>query len=554
MKHRLIFRAALVGLPSLALLLAACGGQLPDRPLPTLVPTPAAAPPATPTFPPLPTAALPSPVDWEDAARFRQAMRPAFADDVDAFVDRNRYAIQATLQLGEVVSWYGAERVRYTNRSGDTLTEIVFRLYPNLDAFSGQMNVREVSVNDRAVVPTWQERRSVLRVPLPEPLPPGGRVELALRFEGAIEAGFSASYGEFSYQRGVFTAPEWYPVLSVYEEGRGWWTDRARHIQGEQTYTETGLYEVWLTADQDVTIVMSGTAIGAVDNGDGTRIHHVVSGPMRDNILIASRSLGKISQQVEGITFNVYYWDDPDELARNRRAAEKGLEVLIDATQVFSRVFGPYPFNEFDMVQTNTSAGGIEYPGVIVIADQVWNTGSEDLEPVIAHEAGHQWWYSLVGNNQVAAPFIDEGLTSFSEYVYYWETAENARDERFAADYIRAEQNQYRGYLGQGNPDLPLGRPTDSYVEFQYYFIIYVKGPLFFNEITNRIGRDELYRVLSELFRRYRYEVATIGDLLATFEDVTGQQWDQFFYEWVGDFPGLDPAAAATVDALERGG
>lgn len=546
----------LAALSLIALLLAACAGGLPEGSLPTLAPTHTPVSHATPTFPALPTAPPPPPVDWSETAIFRQAMRPAFADEVEAFAGRNRYYIEATLELGDVVTLYGAERVRYTNRSEDTLEEIVFRLYPNLDAFSGEMRILSVTVAGEPVTPALQERRSVLRVPLPTPLQTGESVELTLHFESAIERGFSASYGEYSFQRGVFTAPEWYPVLSVYEEGHGWWTERSTTIQGEQTYTETGLYEVLLTADEDVTIVLSGTEIETIDNGDGTLTHHVVSGPMRDSILIASRSLIPVSGEVDGITVNVYYWDvpDADTLRRNERAAHAGLRIAIDSLATFNRVFGPYPFNEFDVVQTNTAAGGIEYPGVIVVANNYWNTGDDFFETVIAHEVAHQWWYSLVGNNQVAYPFIDESLTSFSEYVYYWETAESEREVQQARDFVRNEQRLYNSYLGGGNPDLPLGLSTDHYVEFQYSLIIYTKGPLFFNEIAEQIGREMMYRVLQEFFRRHRYEVAEIRDILDVFEDVTGQDWDPFFYEWVGNFPGLDPAAVATVDALQSGG
>ena len=537
-----------------ALILAGCGSTLPTGTLPTLPATETAVPHTTPTFLPLPTAAPLPAVDWADTAKFRAAMRPEFATDVDAFADRNRYYIEATLELGDVVTLYGAERVRYTNRSEDTLTEIVFRLYPNLDAFSGQMNILDVAVDGQAVIPTLEERRSVLRVPLPAALAPGDSAELLLQFNSAIEAGFSASYGEYSFQRGVYTAPEWYPVLSVYEAGHGWWTERAHNIQGEQTYTETGLYEIKLTADADMTVVLSGSEIETIDNGDGTLTHHVVSGPMRDSILIGSYSLSKVSGEVDGIAVNMYYWNVPDVVQRSERAAQAGLTIAENSLSIFNRDFGQYPFAEFDVVQTNTGAGGIEYPGVIVVANNYWDTGDSFFETVIAHEAGHQWWYSLVGNNQVDYPFLDESLTSFSEYVYYWGIAQTERQVQEASDFIRGEQRQYNSYVGSGNPDLPLGLSTDGYVGYQYTLIIYTKGPLFFNEITNMIGRDEMYRVLQEYFRRYKYEVATIEGMLQTFEDVTGRAWDQMFYEWVGNFPGLDPSAIATVNALQSGG
>ncbi len=536
------------------LILAGCGSPLPAAPLPTLPPTATALPHATATFVPLPTPAPIPEVDWDATTMFRQAMRDGFEGDVEAFANRNRYVIEATLELGDAATLRGSQRVRYTNRAAETLDEIVFRLYPNLDAFSAQMNILSVSVGGQPVTPSYAERRSVLRVPLPEPLEPGGQVELELAFNSAIERGFAANYGEYSYQQGVFTAPEWYPVLSVYEEGRGWWTARTRNQQGEQTYTETGLYEVRLTADEGVTIVMSGSEVGQTPNGDGTVTHHIVSGPMRDSMLVASERLRHVAGEVDGITLNFYYWDDPERLERNASAAAAGIEIIRTAFQVFNATFGQYPFRELDVVQTNTRAGGIEYPGLIVIADNYWNAADDFFEVVLVHELGHQWFYSLVGNNQLQQPFVDEALTSFTEFVYFWETAQTERAIQQAEDYVRREQQTYNSYVGAGNPDLPLGLSTEGYVYSQYSLIIYTKGPLFFNEITTLIGREQMYAFLQEYFRRYRYENADISAMLETLEDVTGQEWDGMFYEWIGPFAGLDPAAVATVDALRRGG
>ncbi len=553
MNNRVVVWSILTVFLMLVVLLAGCGSQLPAGELPTLVPTLTPMPHATATFVPLPEPGPLPEVAWDDTTIFHAAMREGFEGDVEDFSYRNRYYLEANIELGDVVTIYGAERVRYTNHTGDTLGEVVFRLYPNMEAFSARMNVLSVSVEGVAVETDYFARRSGLSVPLPSPLEPGESVEMVLSFNSAIERGFAANYGEYSFQQGVFTAPEWYPVLSVYEEGKGWWTARALNQQGEQTYTETGLYEVRLTAADDVQVIMSGTEIDTVDNGDGTVTHHVVSGPMRDSMLIASRNLLSVTDEADGITINVYYWNDPDFLERNTRAAEFGIEIIQRVLAIFNETFGDYPFQEFDVVQTNTRAGGIEYPGVIVIADNYWNAADDFFEVVLVHEAGHQWFYSLVGNDQMAQPFVDESLTSFTEYVYFWQAAETERDVQAASDYIRREQQQYNAYVGAGNPDLPLGRSTDGYVESQYGMIIYTKGPLFFNELTTMIGRETMYEFLQEYFRRFKYEVATITDILDTLEDVTGQEWDQVFYEWVGHFDGLDPAAVATVDALDRG-
>jgi len=80
------------------------------------------------------------------------------------------------------------------------------------------------------------------------------------------------------------------------------------------------------------------------------------------------------------------------------------------------------PFNEFDIIQSPVQyALGVEYPGLVLINAAMYspiNQYHDRLETTIAHEVAHQWWYSMVGNDVVAYPWMDEALTSYSSLVY----------------------------------------------------------------------------------------------------------------------------------------
>src|SRR5690554_2622705 len=67
--------------------------------LPTLAPTVTAIPMSTPTDIPEPDPIQLPAVDWDDLDPFRAAMRPEFAGDIDAFANRNRYYIEASLEF-----------------------------------------------------------------------------------------------------------------------------------------------------------------------------------------------------------------------------------------------------------------------------------------------------------------------------------------------------------------------------------------------------------------------------------------------------------------------
>lgn len=521
-----------------SIVLSACGQAASgsDR-LPPLPPTVTAVPPSTPTDLPARDPIRLPPVDWENVEPFRAAMRPAFVNDIDGFVNRNRYYIEATLTFENGVAiLYGAQRVRYTNRSDDTLNELVFRLYPNIPALGGRMLVYQAELNDIPVAPSLSERETVLIIPLDKPLPPGESAEVELQFSTAAERGMFASYGAFGFQDQTFSGPEWYPVLSVYETGHGWWTKRPVPT-GDAAYTESGLYEVLLTVPENFVVAMSGSEIERFPAGDDQMTYHYVTGPVRDLLLVASPIYGKLTNVVDDdISVNVYFWPGGES------AAEEVLRITSDSVRIFNEKFGPYPYAELDVAETfNYTA--IEYPGIIVVSDRSWVRGNDFLEVATAHEVGHQWFYSLIGNNQVDQPWIDESLTSFTEYVYLRELY---GEKRFK-DTVQGDRDWYNYYKSTGAADLVLNLPVSSYSENNYGTIIYTKGPLFYFELEKLLGQERFLKAIQLYYQRMRYEVATSKDVLSAFEDATGEDLDALFYQWVGEFDGLDPAV---VDEL----
>ena len=521
------------------IVVSACGASVSGEDgLPTMQPTMTALPPSTPTDIPQPDPVQLPAVDWDEVDQFRAAMRPEYAGDIDGFVNRNRYYIEASLTFEDGVAVIrGAERVRYTNRSADALTDIVFRLYPNMPALGGRMIVYQTDVNGVPVETMLAERETVLVVPLDTPLNPGASVELSLQFSVAAERGMNASYGAFGFQDEVFSGPEWYPALSVYEEDSGWWTERPIP-SGDAGYAESGLFEVFLTVPDNFVVAMSGSEIDRFPASSGMTTYHYVSGPMRDSMLVASPIFGKLSDTVDGIDVNVFYWPGGEA------AAEQVLEIAMDSVHIFNESFGQYPFAELDVAETfNYTA--IEYPGIIVVSDASWERGNQFMEISTAHEVGHQWFYSLVGNDQVGHPWLDEALTCFTEYVY----TRNVYDEERLKDAIDGDRDYYNYYKSTGAPDLVLNLPVAAYRDNNYGVIIYVKGPLFYVELEKMLGRERFLEAVRLYFERMKYEVATSNDVLQAFEDATGEELDAFFYRWVGEFEGLDPAAVEDVEA-----
>ena len=57
----------------------------------------------------------------------------------------------------------------------------------------------------------------------------------------------------------------------------------------------------------------------------------------------------------------------------------------------------------------------------MVIAEGLFERNPIFYESATAHEVAHQWWYSLVGNDQIDEPWLDEALTQFTTALYFRE-------------------------------------------------------------------------------------------------------------------------------------
>jgi hypothetical protein len=514
-----------------ALLLISAGGSVGQRvaaqQAPTLQPTETAVPLATPTAVPATTIDVPT-VEWADVSIHKQAMKAGFEQDVDKFVKSNRYLIVASLRFEPDAVIRGGVRVRYTNQSQDTLSLIVFRLYPNGPALGGRMNVTGVTVNGSAVEPSFSELRSVMGVPLATPLKSGDAVEVVVQFSTVMAKGLFTSYGRYGYVNDVVSATAWYPTLSVYEPSRGWWA-QVPPPGGDPAYTETGLYDVRLTMPADVVAAMSGTIIEQKANSDGTITYRDVTGPMRDHAFQASTRYMITAVAEGGTTINVVHYKD--RASDPTDGTQLVAKYSIDSFAAFNRVFGDYPYKEFDIVQ-NPTPSGVEFPGLVQIAQKAWVKGQPFLEVVVAHEIGHQWFYGLVGNNQVEHPWLDESLTSYTEVVYFRHVY--GMDSQKARDHANAFRNQYNGYTGAGQADLPLNLPVRNFFNQAYGAIIYRKGPVFFLELERQLGQEMAYKALNAYFGRFHYQVAVSKDMLNVFEEVSEQQLDELFAQWVG--------------------
>ncbi len=219
---------------------------------------------------------------------------------------------------------------------------------------------------------------------------------------------------------------------------------------------------------------------------------------MRDFNVVASRDYLSASTQVGDMTVNSYFLPGDEEGGR------KALDWAAKALTIYQKEFGAYPYRELDVVETGTTAGGIEYPGLVAVASRLYSDPARQafFESATAHEVAHQWWYNVVGNDQVNHPWLDEALAQYATYRYFQDTT-GTRAARGSSTPWTAGGRSWTG------KQKPIGLPVGDYTAKEYGAIVYGRGPLFFVALRDRLGADKMAELLRRYYAEQAWDIAT---------------------------------------------
>ncbi|HHY92351.1 MAG TPA: M1 family metallopeptidase, partial [Firmicutes bacterium] len=306
----------------------------------------------------------------------------------------------------------GVSRVEYTNNEAKPLPELYFHLYPNAAVFAqdvtrpGRLTIHGVRIGEQPA--RWEARATQLKVVLPQPLVPKEQVALTLTWDLTVPD-YPGRLGE---NEGIISLGNWYPILAVYDAA-GWHLD-PYYERGDPFYSEVARYQVRLTLPDTYQAAATGNLRSRRDLPGPTKELIWQSGLVRDFALALSQKYQVVSAPAGRVLVQSYF---PQE---ERDGGERVLAAGRAALDFFSRTFGPYPYDQFTLAATGFYQGGMEYPNIVFLSRQFYGPADADiLEYVAVHETAHQWWYGVVGNNEVEEAWLDEGLTEFSTLLFY---------------------------------------------------------------------------------------------------------------------------------------
>ena len=447
-----------------------------------------------------------------------------------------KYEIDVEL-LVEKNQIVGGQRVTFFNNTKDNLTELYFNLYPN--AFKEKETAPAILFNEgtdtNTFTPGFIEIKGIklegkktnyeisgrgetlLKIPLGEPLRPGERINI--EFSYLIQVPTLAD--RFGYYNGVYNLGNWYPILAVYDE-KGWNLDPYYAI-GDPFYSEASNYNVVIRTPKNLVVATTGNIREQTRASDYSR-WSIEARLVRDFAWVASEGFNLVEEVVGDTTVKMYY------LSKDASIRKKAMDYTKSSLEIFQNSYGKYPYGQFSVVETYFPSG-MEYPTLIYISEEYFKKDQlQNLELVIVHEVGHQWWYGVVGNNQIKDAWLDESLTTYSELVYYRE----AQGEAVAQQVHRLRNEATWNNATNNFIDAGIWKGLDEFQGWlDYGSLVYSKGASMLVELEKLYGRNKVYEVLSAYYNKYQFKIAKPEDFINITNELTKGDNQEFFNNWL---------------------
>lgn len=379
-----------------------------------------------------------------------------------------------------------AQVTRYRNDTSAALEEIVMVVEPNNQP--GIFDLQMVQVQGQATEASPVANR--LEIPLAEALGPGCELRIDLSFTlrpPRITSGITALKGYFGYSERQLNLAMWLPIVAVHHSG-GWIVHQSQSI-GEQNLLEQANWDVTLRlAEADSGVVVA--APGQVEEmGPGHWRYRF--NDAREFPLSLSESYRVLRQTSPGgIDVEVYAFGDAI-IQTNNGQLDGARHVLLETLQAadqFASLFGSYPYQRMLVVQGDFP-DGMEFSGLVFVST-AWFYGFDGgadnyLTVITIHEIAHQWWYARVGNDAALAPWLDEALATYSEYIYFEEYHPDLRNWWWSF--------RVGWYSPSGNVD-------STVYEFgsvrEYINAVYLRGVQMLHNLREDIGTEAFFTLL----------------------------------------------------------
>lgn len=485
------------------------------------------------------------------------------------------YTIQVALNDNQH-TLKGEESLEYINHSPDTLHYIWFHLWPNAYKNDSTALAKQLA-NDKEskeklktkdpgyidsllfkvngqVAQTQPDSANIdiVKLWLPQALAPGAHITITTPFFVKLPNYYSRS----GYEGQQFMVCQWYPKPAVYDR-TGW--HAFPYLDEGEFYSEYGSFKVNITVPAEYVVGATGTLettaelnkykqLGIENNKGLKEVKYKTTTPGKTKTLqyYGNRihDFAWFASKDFIVRYDTLQWSPNDTVqvfsygqSNGNKSWKNSTSYIKDAVRHYSTWIGKYPYPVVQAVEGpgNLSSGGMEYPMITLITSP--KAGPEEMDAVIAHEVGHNWFYGMLGSNERDHPWMDEGINTYFQFRYEAEKyrANSIFGESLPKDIKKLPEPEFeeriyyvlKNYLPAKQP---INTPSTGFTnKDDYGIVVYVKTAIWLYTVENAIGRETLDKAFHNYFTDWEYRHPSPEDFKKELEKASGKNVDDLF-------------------------
>ena len=443
----------------------------------------------------------------------------------------------------------GYVKMQYYNNSPDTLHFIWFHVWPNAykndkTAFSDQLleNGRTdfyFSNNDKrgyinrldfkvagitARIEDHPQHQDIIKLILPAPLAPKSSINIETPFHVKLSDNFSRSgHIKQSYQ-----ITQWYPKPAVYDK-KGW--HEMPYLDQGEFYSEFGNYDVSISIHKIFMVASTGVLKEEKDAG-GVKILHFQQDNVHDFAWFADKDFvvkHDTLQLASGIIDVYAYYN-----RANGALWKNSISYIKSAIKTKSNWIGDYPYKTVSVVESpDKTGGGMEYPTITLVATP---STEKELDQLIYHEVGHNWFYGILASNERQHPWMDEGMNTYYDNRYSLQQNGNKnnglKDSRSSFIKNRMPSDLLKTLLQSVTAvkkDQPIETPSEKFNELNYNLVAYTKTGDWMKLLETELGQANFDKLMQQYYIRWQFKHPYPEDFKSVAEEISGKNMDHIF-------------------------
>jgi hypothetical protein len=383
-----------------------------------------------------------------------------------------------------------SQRLTLVNEASQAVQGVNLSVIPR--ALNG-FTLYAVRVDGATADRSWTSRTN-LRVRFGRDVAPGESVVVRLRYKVVPRLQTGAFSARLARQAGVSSFGEWFPIVSREHDSYG--------VGDPQVSYRADRMELRLTTTSPLrrdAVACAGRRSAPAATG---RHWTCQVSDVRDFAFVVNPDFRLRSRRVGDTTIKVY-----------TETVDGGvtLDKAASALRRLNQLLGTYPYHDLVLAEVGGSSGfSMEYPRQIHLTRTKVNDSY-----VINHEVAHQWFYGILGNDQMREPWLDEGFSDFlARYLMGVGanqcSAKNIDVSVFAFPAGLTSGGNWTGCQG-------------------YFFTVFNKSTAMLNQVRAAMGTSDFFAALRAFIAAHHLGIARSRDMLEHLEDWDGANLTPIF-------------------------